>query len=317
MTEQETARWLLKRDNFLLLTHVRPDGDTLGSATALCLALQKLGKTAWMQPNPGVTEQYTPFLRFQWAPEGYRPDTIVSIDLADEALLPPGSEQFAGKSDLCIDHHPSNQRYARALCLDGDAAACGEVVYRLCRRLGVMNEDIACALYVAISTDCGCFVYSNVSPETHRIAAALLEQGNFMKAVNKRFFQTRSRRELLLQGKLLSSMEFFFGGQVTVSSVTLADKADAGATDADCGELSSFAITMEGVRCAAFLRELEDGSVKVSVRSDEDWINASRVCARFGGGGHAAAAGGSFKGVSLKEARGLVLEAIRRERLQA
>lgn len=310
MTELETARWLLERDNFLLLTHIRPDGDTLGSAEALCLALQKLGKTAWMQHNPGVTAQFDGMLTLPWAPEGFAPDTVVSIDLSDENRLPEGSEQFAGKSDLCIDHHESNRRFAKELCLDADAAACGEVIFRICTHLGVMDEDIARALYIAITTDCGCFAYSNTSPETHRIAAALMEQGDFAPAVNKRFFRTHSRKELMLQSRLMHSMEFRQQGQIALCTITLADKQELRAADSDCGELASFAAAIEGVRCSVFLRELEDGSVKVSVRTDEGWVNASRVCEHFEGGGHAAAAGCTFYGVPLEEAKKRMYQAV-------
>ncbi len=302
MTEQEAARWLLERDNFLVLTHVRPDGDTLGCATALCLALQELGKTAWTMPNPEVTPDYPDYLDFQWAPEGYAPEHIVSVDIADEGLFPAGYEPFVGKSELCIDHHGSNRRYAQHLCLDASASACGEILYRICRLLGVMTEPIARALYVAITTDNGCFVYSSTTPESHRIAAELMEQGDFARRVNKHFFQTRGRKELALQRILLSSMAFHREGQVAVCGLTLADKASVGAADADCSELASFCATIEGVRCAVFVRELTPGNFKLSVRSDETWVNASDVCARFGGGGHGAAAGASIPARSLEEA---------------
>ncbi len=302
MTERETARWLLERDNFLVLTHVRPDGDTLGSATALCLALQGLGKTARMMPNPGVTPDYPDYLDFQWAPEGYAPEHIVSVDIADEGLFPEGYEQFVGKSELCIDHHGSNRRYAPNLCLDASASACGEIIYRICRLLGVMSEPIARALYVAITTDNGCFVYSSTTPESHRIAADLMEQGDFARRVNKHFFQTRGRKELALQSMLMASMTFHREGRVAVCGLTLADKASVGASDADCSELASFCATIEGVRCAVFVRELTPGSFKLSVRADDTWINASSVCALFGGGGHPAAAGASIQAETLDEA---------------
>lgn len=310
MTEQQAAEWLLERDNFLFLTHVRPDGDTLGCATALCLALQALGKTAWTLPNPGVTPDYRDFLDFQWAPEGYVPEHIVSVDVADEQLFPQGYEAYVGKSQLCIDHHPSNRRYAPNLCLDEKASACGEMVYRICTHLGVMTEPVARALYVAITTDNGCFVYSSTTPESHRIAAALMEYGDFAKRVNKHFFQTRTRKELLLQSRLMAALDFYEDGKVAIGALTLADKASVGATDADCSELSSFLATIEGVKCAALLRELRDGVFKVSMRGDEAWLNVSDVCALMGGGGHAAAAGASLSNVTPDEGKRTVYQAI-------
>lgn len=304
LTERGAAHWLRERDNFLFLTHVRPDGDTLGSAEALCLALRKLGKTAWLQHNPEVAERERAFLSLPWAPEGYVPEHVVSVDVSDENRICRGAEQYQGRVELCIDHHGSNTRTSRYLCLNADAAAVGEMVFRILTILGVMDGEIARALYIAVSTDCGCFAYSNTSPETHRIAAALMAQGDFAKAINKRFFQTNSRMELLLQSRLMASMEFLLDGQAALASITLADKAELGALDSDCDGLASFASTIEGVRCAVFLRELDDGVVKASVRCDPDWINASDLCAHFGGGGHAAAAGCSFpQGVTIAEAR--------------
>ena len=184
MTVQAAAQWLRERDNFLLLTHVRPDGDTLGSAAALCEALNALGKTAYLLKNPGDLTRYEGFLTFSWAPEGFAPDHVVAVDIATEELLPEGAAQdYQGKSQLCIDHHPSNQGYAQQTCLDADAAACGEIIYRIIRELGVWSESIAQALYIAISTDCGGFLYSNTTPETHRIAAELMEHLDVRKLI--------------------------------------------------------------------------------------------------------------------------------------
>ena len=208
MTVQAAAQWLRERDNFLLLTHVRPDGDTLGSAAALCEALNALGKTAYLLKNPGDLTRYEGFLTFSWAPEGFAPDHVVAVDIATEELLPEGAAQdYQGKSQLCIDHHPSNQGYAQQTCLDADAAACGEIIYRIIRELGVWSESIAQALYIAISTDCGGFLYSNTTPETHRIAAELMEHLDVRK-VNKHFFKTKRFVELKLESRLLESEAF-------------------------------------------------------------------------------------------------------------
>lgn len=310
MTEREAAEWLLERDNFLFLTHARPDGDTLGCAAALCLALRELGKTAWMLPNPGAPAWYNDFLDFRWAPEGYAPEHVVSVDIADEQLLPREAEAYAGKSGLCIDHHESNRRYAQNLCLDERASACAEVAYRILVHLGVMTEPIARALYVALATDNGCFAYSSTTPESHRIAAALMEYGDFAAGVNKRFFQTRTRKELLLQSRLMAGVGFYEDGRVAVGTLSMADKAAVGAKDADCSELASFLSTIEGVRCAVFLRELKDGTVKISMRGDAAWLNLSDVCALMGGGGHAAAAGATLKGVTLDEAKKTACQAV-------
>lgn len=310
MTELQAAQWLLRRDNFLLLTHVRPDGDTLGSAAALVLALRGLGKTAHVAYNPGITETYAGYMTGCYAPADFVPEHIVAVDIATENLLPPALEQWRGKSELCIDHHPSNEGYAQETCLDPTAAACGEIIYRICKELGVMDGEIAKQLYIAITTDCGCFVYNNTTPATHRIAAELMEYGDFWKQVNRNCFQTLSLKEIRLQNRLLESMEFFDDGTLAVGAISLADLAEFEASQGDSEELASWANKIQGVKASATLRQLEERVWKVSLRTDGS-LNATQVCGLLGGGGHAAAAGASMFDVDEQEARAKVLAAIR------
>lgn len=310
MTELQAAQWLRERDNFLLLTHVRPDGDTLGSAAALALALRKLGKRAWVGYNSGVTETYAGYMEGCYPPADFVPEHIVAVDIATEHLLPAEFEPYRGRIELCIDHHPSNEGYAGETCLDASAAACGEIVYRICKLLGEMDAAIAKQLYIAITTDCGCFVYNNTTPATHRIAAELMEYGDFWKQVNRNCFQTLSLKEIKLQQRLLGSMEFFDGGALAVGAISLADLAEFQASQGDSEELASWANKIQGVRASATLRQLEERVWKVSLRTDGS-LNATRVCALLGGGGHAAAAGASMYDVDEAQARRRVLEAVR------
>lgn len=310
MTELQAAQWLRERDNFLLLTHVRPDGDTLGSAAALALALRKLGKRAWVGYNSGVTETYAGYMEGCYPPADFVPEHIVAVDIATEHLLPAEFEPYRGRIELCIDHHPSNEGYAGETCLDASAAACGEIVYRICRLLGEMDAAIAKQLYIAITTDCGCFVYNNTTPATHRIAAELMEYGDFWKQVNRNCFQTLSLKEIKLQQRLLGSMEFFDGGALAVGAISLADLAEFQASQGDSEELASWANKIQGVKASATLRQLEERVWKVSLRTDGS-LNATRVCALLGGGGHAAAAGASMYDVDEAQARRRVLEAVR------
>lgn len=313
LKENEAAKWLQERDCFLILTHIRPDGDTLGSAAGLCAALRKAGKTAWVAENKGVTATYLGDIQPWFAPADYVPEHIVAVDIATENLFPPEFEQYKGKTELCIDHHPSNEGYAEHLCLDASAAACGEVIYRICAHdLKVMDEQIARSLYLAVSTDCGCFVYDNTTPETHRIAAALMSWGDFYKEINKRCFQTRSRKRMELESRLLQSAQYFEDGKVVIGAVTLQDIAEVEASEADAEELSSLLRQVEGVKAAGTLRELKDGSWKLSLRTDPEYVNATDTCALMGGGGHKAASGARQSGISQQEMRDLVLECIRK-----
>ena len=310
MTEQQAAQWLKAGDNYLLLTHMRPDGDTLGSASALAKALRLLGKQAYLAPNLGVTATFDGDLDGMFAPADFVPEHIVSIDLAARQLIPQEMKQWEEQVELCIDHHPSNEGYAKETCLDSTAAATGEIIYRICTELGVMDEEIAARLYLAITTDCGCFVYSNTTPETHRIAAELMGWGDFWKSINKRMFQTLSLTEIRLQNRLMDRMEIYDEGQLVIGAISLADVAELKATPEDTEEISSYAIKIEGVKTAATLKQLEERVWKVSLRTDCA-VNATRVCGLLGGGGHAAAAGATLRNVNEAEARAKVLAAIR------
>lgn len=312
MTEAEAARWLEERDSFLILTHTRPDGDTLGCAAALCAALKERGKTAWVAANPGATATYLPYISPYFAPAGFVPEHIVAVDIAAVSLFPPETAQYRDRVELCIDHHPSNEFYAREVCLDASAAACGEIIYRICHdHLGVMNEEIASHIYLAVSTDTGCFVYSNTTPETHRIAAACMTLGPFAAEINKRCFQTKSRKRLLLEARLLDGAAFCDENRVVIGATSCADMEAVAASEADAEELSSLLRQIEGVLAAATLRELSPGKWKLSLRTDPRFLNASSTCTQLGGGGHAAAAGATLAGTHTeREAREIIQNAI-------
>ena len=309
MTAAETAAWLLSRDRFLLLTHVRPDGDTLGCAAGLCAALRKAGRTAAVLPNPETTETYADYVAPYLAPADYRHETVVSVDIASTGLFPENARPYAGSVDLAIDHHPSYEGFAARSCVDPSLAACGELIYDICLALGQMDGEIALPLYVAVSTDTGCFVYSNTTPNTHRVAAALMEFGHFYRKVNKRCFRTKSLPRLRLESLLLSSMEFHDGGAIAIAGLSRAMMEEARAGEADAEDMAAFAGQIQGVRISATLRELAPDRTKVSLRTDES-LNATRTCALLGGGGHAAAAGATVD-LPLAEARRAVLDAIR------
>ena len=192
----QAAEFLSAHDRYLILTHVRPDGDTVGCAAALCRALRTLGKTAHVLPNPEITPLFSPYLEGLLAPEDLLPDTVVSVDMAARSLFPDNALPYLPRVDLAIDHHPSQEFFARETCLDAGRAACGELMYDILRQLGPVTADIALPLYVAVSTDCGCFVYGNTSADTHRVAAALMDTGIPAADLNKRHFRTKSFRRL-------------------------------------------------------------------------------------------------------------------------
>ena len=310
VTTREAAALLRRQDNVLILTHRRPDGDTVGCAAALCLALRQLGKTAWLLDNPDITATNGVYAQGLWAPENFTPDFVVAVDIAARSLFSPGAEGYGDRVDLTIDHHPSQEFFAAQTCLEADKAACGEIVYEICRELGPLTPAVALPLYVAVATDTGCFVYANTTAHTHTVAAALMETGIDSFAVNKRHFRTKSRKRLALEADLLSHMEFFHGGKGVFLTVPLSLMERVGASEDDAEDLSALANLVEGVDCGAVLRELRPGEWKLSLRTGaEGRVNATEACHLLGGGGHAMAAGATVSG-SLPEVKAKVLSAI-------
>ncbi len=306
---REAAEFLKARDNYLILTHKRPDGDTIGCAAGLCRALRALGKTAHVLPSLDATTLMAGYLDGLTAPEGFRPDTVVSTDVATVNLLPDNAQPWRERIDLAIDHHPSQEFFAGETCLEADKAACGEIIWKICGELGVMDEAIATPLYVAVSTDCGCFVYANTTPHTHRVAAALMEQGIPFQALNKRHFRTKSIQRLRLESLILQNMHLYHGGAVAVAPISLAMMEEAGATSEDTDDLAAFPGQIAGVLHSATIREHEGGQCRISVRTKAELLNATRVCARLGGGGHKAASGCTVMG-TVDEAERVILAAI-------
>ena len=311
MHELEAARRLRRMENVLILTHVRPDGDTVGCAAALCLALRKLGKTADLLPNPGVTENTAPFVTPYEAPVDFQPEYVVSVDIAALQLLPENAKMYAGQIELAIDHHPSFEAFGQQNIVRPEAAACGELVYDIIRHLTAMDAEIALPLYVAVSTDTGGFQFANTTAYTHIVAAALMETGIDYQSVNKRFFRTKTRKRLALEADMLTHIEYFDRDRVAFLSVPLSLMARLQATESDAEELSSLGAQIQGVDCAVTMRELRKDVWKLSVRTGAR-VNATRVCAHLGGGGHAAAAGATVE-APWAAVKGSILDAIAAE----
>ena len=310
MTAEECAALLRQKDNILILTHRRPDGDTVGSAAGLCAALRQLGKTAYLHPNPEITEVNRPYAQPYWAPAGFAPDFVVSVDIAARQLFYPAAEGYLDRVDLAVDHHPSQEFFARATCLEADKAACGEIVYRICRALGEITPAVALPLYAAVATDTGCFVYANTTPHTPAVAAALMRTGIDYRAVNKLYFRTKSRKQLQMESAMMRECLFYDRDRVAILSVPLTLMERYQAAESDAEDLSALGPQIAGVDCAVTMRELRPGVWKLSLRTGPR-INATEVCRELGGGGHAAAAGCTVE-CGWEEARDRILEAIAR-----
>ena len=194
--------------------------------------------------------------------------------------------------------------------LDAAAAACGEVLYQIIRLLTDVTPEIALPLYVAVSTDTGCFVYANTTSQTHRIAAELMDCGIDAAGVNKVLFRTKSPTRLAMEARMVAAMELYDNGRVVVMSIPLSLCRELNASESDVEDLSSLAALVQGTDCGITLREQDPQRVKISVRTGKR-VDASAVCRELGGGGHKGAAGAAVDG-TMAEAKAAILAAYRK-----
>ncbi len=283
----ECAKWLKAQDNILLLTHVRPDGDTLGSAAALCSALRRSGKKAALYNNPDITEKYYKYVS-AYIEDSFSYNCAVAVDVAEKHMICSG---FEGEVQLCIDHHPSNSNYADELLLNPGKASCGEIVLDVIKALcGNVSPEEASLLYMAVSTDCGCFRYANVTAETFAAASELIGYGAQVQKLNFDLFRQVSKARIVLEGLICSGLKFYADGKIVVATVTEKMMQEAGATENDCDDIAGIPGRVEGCVLSLVIRELAPGRCKVSARSHPGF-DCSALCARFGGGGHKMASG--------------------------
>lgn len=295
LTRRETADFLRSHDNFAILSHRRPDGDTAGSSALLCLGLRKLGKKAFVLENPELTEKYVSLHAGITKPAPQEGDCIVSVDVASRKLIPEVYAPWADKVCLRIDHHRSGDSFSNAELVDGNAAACGEIVYDVLQELGIaLDIPMANALYIAISTDTGCFRYANTTAATFRTAAVCAGISPDLFDINQALFETNTLPRLRLEGWLVENAMFLQGGKAVICALPKHIEQELALTEDDLENISGFPRSIAGVKIAATLRQEDAQTVKLSVRAVPGY-DASAICAVFGGGGHKGAAGASIR----------------------
>lgn len=288
MGYKKCAKLLMEQDNILILTHKNPDGDCMGSAAALCSALRRLGKKACLYPNGQVTRKMLPFVQEFFAPEGFENDYVVAVDVAAERMFALG---FEGKVNMYIDHHPGTDREADHLLIHPEMAACAQVVMKVIKALGTkISPQEAELLYIALTTDCGCFRYANTDAAALEAGAELVRCGADAYKIAELFFNKLSSARMKLEGMIYDSMGFYRDGKLCIALVTNEMLEKAGAEKDDCDDIAGIAGRAEGCMMSITVKEQDDGSSKVSVRS-RPGVSARDVCTVFGGGGHEQASG--------------------------
>ena len=313
---EQIGQVLRENRKFAVLSHVRPDGDALGSQLALGLSLTKLGKDVRIWNEEGMLEKYgfLPNANLLSKPptEAEDVDVVVALDTAIQNRL--GTTVAAIKSAkiwINIDHHPSNPGYGDIVHIDPHAPATGQILFELMTSQKLpIDPAIAENLYVAISTDTGSFQYPNTTARTFEIAAELVRVGVDVGRVSQLTYENYPRRRVELLRDLLGTMRFDANDRVATFSLSLAVAKKLGVSPEDNEGLIDHLRAIRGVIVAVFFEELTDGKVRVSMRSKSEKVNVCAICEKFGGGGHVLAAGARVKG-ALAEVEKKILEEVR------
>ena len=310
---EQIGQALRDHGRFAILSHVRPDGDALGSQLAMGLSLRKLGKDARIWNEEGMLEKYSFLpnaeLLTKPPPQPQDVDVVLALDTAIQNRLGNTVNSIkSAKLWINIDHHPSNPGYGDLVYIDPHAPATAQILFELMinQKLPV-DRAIAENLYVAISTDTGSFQYPNTTARTLEIAAELVRAGVDVGKISQLTYENYPRRRIELLRDLLGTMRFTANDRVASFSLSLACAKKLGVLPEDNEGLIDHLRAIRGVIVAIFFEELSDGKVRVSMRSKTEQVNVCAICEKFGGGGHVLAAGARIKG-TLAEVEKKVLE---------
>jgi phosphoesterase RecJ-like protein len=313
---------LSRAKRVLVTTHVRPDGDALGTSVALILGLRKKGIDAELLLLSRLPRKYSFVVKdnnivYHDAEQGWpgtlndlsRFDLLVSCDTGTWNQLPGLKERIANwpAPKLVIDHHLTQEDWATTKLVVKEAAAAAEIVAELLERWGVpMDAAMGTALFLGVVTDTGWFQFSNTRPYTLRLAARLMEAGVSIDWMYQTLYQSERAERIVLQARVQRSLELLADGRLAVMRVTKQDFKESGADVPDTENLINIPLQIRKVQASILMTEpLEGGPIRVSLRS-KGQVDVARFAERFGGGGHARAAGLKIEG-NLEQAHDAVV----------
>lgn len=311
MIYEQVIKAINASSKIIVTSHINPDGDNIGSALALCLALKKLGKEAVFVLDDNVPELYK-FL--EGAKEVQKPasffnhgfDLVISMDCGDFERLGKVRDLTEGIQLINIDHHISNTNFGFINLVESDAAATAEIAYKLIKTMGIfIDKDIAQCIYTGIVTDTGQFQYTNTTEETHVIAAELIIAGVNPSDIFFRIYQNNPKEKVLLIKEVLKSLDFHFNDKVSCITLSKAQIDNISKDELDTEGLVNLARDIESVEVAVFLKEKKSNEIKASLRS-KSIVDVSAIAKVFGGGGHIRASGCGISG-TLEQAKEIIL----------
>ncbi len=315
---EQIGEVLHKHQSFVLISHVRPDGDAIGSQLALGFSLIAAGKSVRLINEDGLPDNLA-FMagakKIELPPtEPLDVEVAIALDTATKPRLGDNALHAASKAKiwLNIDHHVSNPKYGDLNLIDSTSPATGQILYQLLTALNLpFPDETRDAIYVAVSTDTGSFQYPSTTAKTYEMAADLVRRGLDVGTINSSTYDNHPYRRVELMRALLNTLELSPDGLVANWELRDETRLDLALLPEDSEGLIDIIRAIRGVLLAVFFEELVDGKIRVSMRSKDRRINVSDIALEFGGGGHALAAGIRMKG-PLDEAKPLVLAAIRR-----
>ena len=312
LSSKEAAERLLEYKNPIVIMHARPDGDTVGSASALIKILRALGKEAEYASADPISERLAFLLAGEKRADSLEGRELIAIDVASPAQLGTLAE-YKDKISLTIDHHRVNSPFSDNLTLP-DASSAGEALFSVLSELIDMGKcqltkEIAYPMYSAISSDTGGFIYSSATPDTYRLAARLIETGIDFADINHRLFNSKSKEQLSAEGFIASKLQTEADGKIAYATLSKEDRASLGLTAEYFETAIDVVRSVLGAEIAIFVRENDDGSVKASMRSTG--ANVAEIAALFGGGGHIRAAGCTLPVSSASDGAKIIIEKIK------
>ena len=305
---QQCCEILRGMDDIVILCHRNPDGDTLGAGFALHYILAQLGKRSRVECHDAIPQMFS-YLLLDYKPEEFEPKNIVAVDIADEKLFGSNLEKYCGKVDLCIDHHGSNKHYAKNWLVRENAAAACEVIEDICYGFEEveLTKIIADCIYTGVSTDTGCFRYSNTTGHTHAVAGRMFKAGCDFVKINRLNFEVKSFSRIAIEREALNTLELHYGGRCALVYITHEMLKRTGAAESELEGIAAMPREVEGVEVGLTIRWRDNG-YKVSVRTGEE-VDASVICGKLGGGGHRCAAGCFVEG-DLEHAKKTLLKVV-------
>ena len=310
---QQMAQRLRSSDNILILCHKNPDGDTIGTGSALYYALKELDKNAAVLCSDAIPSRYAFTNARQFRGE-FEPETVVAVDVASVQLFGENNDlpRYSRHVDLCIDHHAGNSGFADFTLVDSTAAAAAELLYQVIVAMDVpVTPHIADCLYTGVATDTGCFRFSSTTANTHLTAAKLIEAGCHVEELNTLLFDTKPRARMEAERIARNHLEYHLEGRCALIYLTRDEIQQSGVDPADLEELTSLPVSIEGVRVGITLRQQPGGSYRISVRTAKG-VDACAIARRLGGGGHNRAAGCELLG-NLENAKNAILAEVAAE----